>query len=124
LRVGGGQHKFQILGWLFQRLQHGVERRVGEHVHLVDHEDLKAPLHRLVDRLLQQGLHLVHTAVAGGVQLGVIHKTATINIHAGLAHATRVAVMPPLPSGPWQLSDLARMRETVVLPTPRVPVNR
>ncbi len=35
-----------------------------------------------------------------------------------------VAVMPPLPSGPWQLSDLARMRETVVLPTPRVPVNR
>ena len=35
-----------------------------------------------------------------------------------------VAVMPPLPVGPWQLSDLARMRETVVLPTPRVPVNR
>ena len=34
------------------------------------------------------------------------------------------AVMPPVPSGPWQLSDLARMRETVVLPTPRVPVNK
>ena len=30
----------------------------------------------------------------------------------------------PCPSGPWQLSDLARMRDTVVLPTPRVPVNR
>ena len=35
-----------------------------------------------------------------------------------------VAVMPPLPSGPVQLSDLARMREIVVLPTPRVPVKR
>ncbi len=35
-----------------------------------------------------------------------------------------VSVMPPLPSGPMQLSDLARMRDSVVLPTPRVPVNR
>jgi hypothetical protein len=35
-----------------------------------------------------------------------------------------VAVMPPCPSTPVQLSDLARMRETVVLPTPRVPVKR
>ena len=34
------------------------------------------------------------------------------------------AVMPPCPSGPMQLRLLARMRETVVLPTPRVPVNR
>src|SRR6185436_15340444 len=34
------------------------------------------------------------------------------------------AVMPPLPSGPVQLSDLARMRAIVVLPTPRVPVKR
>ncbi len=32
--------------------------------------------------------------------------------------------MPPCPSGPVQLSDLANIRETVVLPTPRVPVNR
>src|SRR3954469_24468409 len=35
-----------------------------------------------------------------------------------------VGVMPPLPSGPVQFSDLARMRAIVVLPTPRVPVNR
>ena len=35
-----------------------------------------------------------------------------------------VAVMPPRPSAPWQLSDLAKMRDTVVLPTPRVPVNK
>ena len=34
------------------------------------------------------------------------------------------AVMPPEPSAPVQFSDLARMREIVVLPTPRVPVNR
>ena len=40
------------------------------------------------------------------------------------ALAQGVAVTPPCPSTPVQLSDLARMRETVVLPTPRVPVNR
>jgi hypothetical protein len=41
------------------------------------------------------------------------------------AHAPHgCAVMPPLPSGPVQLSDLARIRAIVVLPTPRVPVKR
>ena len=89
LRVGGGQHKFQILRRLLQRLQHGVEGRIGQHVHFVDHEDLEAPLHRLVDRLFQQGLHLVHTTVGCGVQLGVVDKPSTINIRASLADTTR-----------------------------------
>ena len=45
--------------------------------------------------------------------------------HAYLFTGTHgVAVMPPRPSLPWQFSDLARMRDTVVLPTPRVPVNK
>ena len=34
-----------------------------------------------------------------------------------------LAVIPPCPSDPVQLSDLAKMRDTVVLPTPLVPVN-
>jgi hypothetical protein len=93
-------------------------------VHFVDHEDLEAPLHRLVDRLLQQGLHLVHAAVGRGVEFGVVHEAARVDVGAGLAHAAGLAVMPPCPSAPWQLSDLARMRDTVVLPTPRVPVKR
>jgi hypothetical protein len=58
-------------------------------VHLVDHEDLEAPLHRLVDRLLQQCLHLVHTPVGRGVKLGVINKPAAINIFSRLADPTR-----------------------------------
>ena len=76
LRIGGSEHKFEVVRRLFQRLQHGVERRVGQHVHLVDHEDFEAPLHRLVHRLLQQRLHLVHAAVGRSVKLGVIHKAA------------------------------------------------
>ena len=89
LRIGRGQHKLQILRGLLQRLQHGVKRRVGQHVHLVNHEDLEATLHRLVNRLFQQCLHFVHTPVGGCIQLGVIDKAAAINIRARLAYATR-----------------------------------
>ena len=58
-------------------------------MHLVNHEDLKAPLHRLVHRLLQQGLNLIHAAVGSRIELGVIHKTTGINIPTGLAYAAR-----------------------------------
>ena len=42
LRVGGGEDELHMLGRLFERLQHRVERSVGEHVHLVDHQHLVA----------------------------------------------------------------------------------
>ena len=87
LRVRGGQHKFEVFGRLFQRFQHGVKRRVGEHVHLVNHEDLETPLHWLVNSLLQQSLHLVHATVGGGIKLGVIYKPTGINVGTGLADA-------------------------------------
>ena len=63
LRVGGGEHKFQVVWRLLQGLEHGIESRAAEHVHFVDHEHLEAPLHRFVDRLLQQRLYLVNAAV-------------------------------------------------------------
>ena len=88
LWVSGGQHKLEVLRWLLQRLQHRVEGRVGQHVHLVDHEDLKAPLHRLVHRLLQQALHLIHTAVRGRIQLDIVWKASAINFSTCRAYAT------------------------------------
>ena len=89
LGIGGGENEFEVLGRLFQRLQHGVEGGIGEHVHFVDHENLEAPLHRFVDRLLQQGLDLVDTAVAGRIQFGVVNETATVDIAAGEADPAR-----------------------------------
>ena len=88
LWVGGGQDEFQVLGGLLQGLEHGVERMPGEHVNLVDHEDLKTALHGLVDRLLEQGLHLIHPAVGGRIEFGVVHKAPGVDVGAGLAHAT------------------------------------
>ena len=37
---------------------------------------------------------------------------------------TTLTLSGPMPSGPVQFRLFARMRETVVLPMPRVPVNR
>ena len=87
LRIGGGEHKFEVIGRLLQGLQHGIERRVGEHVHLVDHEHLEAALNRFVNRLLQQGLNLIHTPVGGRIEFGVVHKTPGIDVATGIAHA-------------------------------------
>ncbi len=96
LRIGGGQYKFQILWRLFQCFQHGVERRVGQHVNLVNHEDFKAALYGLVNSLLQQTLNFVDTAVRCSVQFGVIHESARINVLAGLTHTTRFSGNAPL----------------------------
>ena len=52
LGVGRGQDELEVLRGFLQGLEHGVEGVVGEHVDFIDHEDLKAPLHRFVDRLL------------------------------------------------------------------------
>ena len=97
LRVGRGEHKFQIFRGFFQGLQHRVERGVGQHVHLVDHEDLEAPLHRFVNRLLQQALHFVHAPVRRGIKFGVVHKAPGVDVAASLAHATGLGGDAALP---------------------------
>jgi len=108
LRVGRGKHELEVLGRLLQRLEHGVERRVREHVHFIDHEDLEAPLHRLVDGLLQQALHLVHAAVGGRVQLGVVGKAAAVDVGARGTHAARRGGNAALPIRPLAVERLGQ----------------
>ena len=88
LRVGGGQDKFQILGGLLQGLEHRIESGAREHVDLIDHEHFKATLNGLVDRLLQELLHLIDASIGSGIELGVIDKAPGINGHT---HFTRPA---------------------------------
>ena len=89
LGVGGGQHEFEVLGRLFQRLQHRIEGGVGEHVNLVDHVDLEAAHHRLIDRLIEQLGDLFDAAIGGCVEFDVIHETACVDVLASRARATR-----------------------------------
>ena len=86
LRIGRGQHELEVVGRLLQRLEHGVERRVRQHVNLVDHEDLEAAHDRLVHRLFEQLGDFIDAPVGRGVELGVVHKAATVDVPAGLAN--------------------------------------
>jgi hypothetical protein len=76
-----------MLGRLLQRLQHGVEGVIGEHVHFVDHVDLEARIRWRVNRLLQQLRHFIDAAIGGGIHFDVVNKAAGINCRAGFADA-------------------------------------
>ena len=112
------QHEFEVFRRLFQRFQHRVERGVGQHVHLVNHEDFEAPLHRFVNRLLQQCLHLVHTTIRRRIQLGIVHKPAAINIPASLANPTRRSGDAALPVSALAVQRLGQNPRNRRLPHP------
>ena len=77
-------------------------------MHFVDHEDLEAALHRLVNRLLQQALHFVHTPVGSSVELGVVHKAAGVDVAAGLTHTTGLGRDAALPVGALTVERLGQ----------------
>ena len=90
MRIGGGQDKLQILRGLLQGLQNRVERVIAEHMHLINHENLKSPSDWLVDGLFDEILDLFNTTVRGGIQFRVVHKTTDIDGQAVLTKATRL----------------------------------
>ena len=76
-----------MLGRLLQGLEHGVECRGREHVHLVDHIHLEAPARGRVNRVFQQLTHLVHLGVGGGIDFDEVDETAAVDLDAGRALA-------------------------------------
>jgi hypothetical protein len=74
---------------LFQRLEHGIERRGGEHVHFVDDENLEAGDGGCVLRVLQQVAHLVDLGVGGGIHFQHIDETSLVDLRASRAYAAR-----------------------------------
>ena len=87
--VGRGQHKLEVSRRLFQRFQHGIESRVGQHVNLVNHEDLETTHNGFVNRLLQQLRDLVNAAIRGRIELGVVDEMAAVDVGASLANTAR-----------------------------------
>ena len=59
-------------------------------MHLVDHVDLEAAQHRLVDGLIEKLRYLVDAPVRRGVEFHVIDETAGVDVAAGIAHPARV----------------------------------
>ena len=75
---------------------------------LVDHEHLEASLHRLIHRLLQKCLHLVHTPVGCSIELGVVNKAPGINVSASRAYPTGGGGDAAAPVGPLAVERLGQ----------------
>ncbi len=87
LRVGGRQNEFHVLRGFFEGLQHGVERRRREHVHLVDDIDLEATAGRRIDGVLEQLPHLIDTRIGRRVDLEEVDETSRIDFQTRRAGA-------------------------------------
>ena len=113
---------------LFEDLEQGVERRLGEHVDFVDEVDLvrQRAAHRHVVGVFAQVANVVDAAVAGAVHLDQIeraasHRTALHDghsLHGSPGLSSRSAAFFS------QLMAFANRRAVVVLPVPRGPENR
>ena len=82
----------QVLRRLLENFQQGIERRRGQHVHLVD------DVHALFDRdgrkhgLLAQLADVIHAVIGRGVDLDNVHDAAVLDAEAGRALPAGVAV--------------------------------
>ena len=90
LRRCEDEHK--MLRRLLQYFEERIERRGGEHMHLVD--DVHALFHGggRKHRFLAQGAHIVNAVIRCGVKLHHVHHGALAYAAAGGAHAAGIAV--------------------------------
>jgi hypothetical protein len=76
--LGGSKDELDVLWWLFNNLQQRVEALGRNHVGLVKNEDLVAVTHRRKHGTFAKVTGIIHTVVAGGVDLNDIKRTRPI----------------------------------------------
>ncbi len=74
-------------GRLLQRLEHGVEGVLRQHVDFVDDVDLIAACGRRVLGVFQHLAHVVDAGVGGGIDLDQVDEPAGLDLLAGGADA-------------------------------------
>jgi hypothetical protein len=74
---------------LLERLEQRVERRLAEHVHLVDEVHLVAAARRRVLGVVDEVAHVVDAGMRGGVDLEQVHEAALVDLPARRALAAR-----------------------------------
>src|SRR5271166_1192649 len=80
-------HEDDVTWRLLQRLQQRIEGGVGDLVRLVEDVNLETVARRTIARGLAQFANFVNAAVGGGVNLDYVHRVASANLKAGIAHA-------------------------------------
>src|SRR5581483_5265740 len=93
VRVGRGEDEDDVRGRLLEGLQERVERRLREHVDLVDEVDLvrRAAGRRHVVRVVAELADVVDAAVARGVELDQVERASLGDGPARGALVTRFA---------------------------------
>ena len=84
--------KHEVLRRLFQNFQQRVERRFGEHMHLVNDVHALAHRSRREDRLVAQHAHIVHAVIGRRVQLDHVENGAVLYTAAGVALVAGIPV--------------------------------
>ena len=75
---GRRENEYRVIGRLFEGLQQSVERRLGEHVDLVDDVDLVPALVGRIAYLVAQVANVVDAAIAGRVDLDEVERAAFV----------------------------------------------
>jgi len=96
LRVGGGEQKLDVCRRFFQGLEQRIERRLGQHVYLIDQVHLYPTSAGHVLRIVDQLAHVINAGIAGSIDFQQIHEAAGIDIHACAAFATRLSASAAL----------------------------
>ena len=90
MNLGGGQNEDHMTGRLLHDFQQRVERRNGEHVHLVDDIYLIGAGAGGIGGLIPQVADVVHAVVGGGVDLYHVQNGAVVDALADLADAAGI----------------------------------
>jgi hypothetical protein len=75
---GSGKNELHVLGRLFNNLEKRIKSLGGDHVCLVEDENLEAVSGRREDRPLTQFSGVVNAVVAGSINLDDVERTSTI----------------------------------------------
>ena len=74
--LGGGEDKFDVRRWFFERLEQSIECRVSEHVDLVDVVYFELPAHGRVVYGFAKGADLIDAIVGSTVDLDHVERCA------------------------------------------------
>ena len=92
----GGQNKNNVAGRFLHYFEQRIERRCGEHVHLVDNIYFVCADTGRVSRFIPQIPDIVHAIVGCGVDFHNVHHTAIVNTRTYRALSARVCTIPAL----------------------------
>lgn len=88
--LGCCEDEYGVLWWLLQSLEEGVERRRGEHMHLVDNEHRVATVLWYDTHLLYEVADVVNRVVRRSIQLVDVERATLVERAARLTLVARL----------------------------------